>query len=354
MNEAVVFEKTGYAGIITLNRVKALNALTQEMVQEIQQCLLRWEHDGDVHHVIIKSASEKAFCAGGDIRKIYDIGRENSKDALSFFADEYRLNAYMKAYPKPLIALIDGIVMGGGVGISVHGGYRVGTERTLFSMPETGIGFFPDVGGGYFLPRMPHNIGMYCALTAERLRQADCYWTGILTHTVHSDDISQIIKALGEAHDVDAVLSRFTYDPGPAPLAAQADLIEKCFQAETPKEIFKFLENASNDEGNDFAGKALAQLRRRSPSSIAITHEQLKRGAELDMPANMRMEFRIVANILKGNDFYEGVRAVLVDKDNTPQWQPSSLSDIEAINLQQYFAEPDGGDLNLAILNIVS
>ncbi|MTI17386.1 enoyl-CoA hydratase/isomerase family protein [Rhodobacteraceae bacterium RKSG542] len=346
-SEEVLFKVSGKAGIATLNRPKALNALSHGMVSALYEQLKAWESDPAVKHVIINSASERAFCAGGDIRQVHDMGAERSEESITFFADEYRLNAYMKAYPKPLIALIDGIVMGGGVGISVHGKYRVGTEKTMFAMPETGIGFFPDVGGSYFLPRMPHRIGYYCALTADRLRQADCLWTGVLTHAVKSEDMSVLEAALCESEDVDGVLAKFAIDAGDAPVKKIASVVEKCFGADTVEEVVARLGEEQGSEHAEFAAKTLKTLASRSPTSMKLTYEQLTRGASLPMNECMVMEYRMVARTLKGVDFYEGVRAVLVDKDHSPKWSPATLEAVSDADIAAYFDKPVSGDLSL-------
>ncbi len=274
----VLFEEKGHAGLIILNRPKALNALTHEIVVAMHRQLERWLIEDKIHHVIIKSNSEKAFCAGGDIRQVAENGPEKVDESVPFFADEYRLNTYMESYPKPLIALIDGIVMGGGVGISVHGAYRVGSEKTLFAMPETAIGFFPDVGGSHFLPKMPQNTGMYCAMTGERLKQADCYWSGILTHAVRSQDMAALEEALCEAEDAEPVLARYAIDPGPAPLHAKADVVEACFGADSTLQVVDRLRKLLGTEHNDFAAAALETIAKRSPLSMEVAFQQVRRG----------------------------------------------------------------------------
>ena len=341
----VLFEEKGHAGLIILNRPKALNALTREMCVAMHRQLERWLADDAVHHILIKSNSEKAFCAGGDIRQVAENGPEKIDESLPFFADEYRLNAYMESYPKPLIALLDGIVMGGGVGISVHGAYRVGSEKMLFAMPETAIGFFPDVGGSHFLPKMPQSTGMYCAMTGERLKQADCYWTGILTHAVKSVDMAVLSEALCEAQDVEPVLARYAFDPGPAPLQAKADVVDACFGAENSREVMERLHKLKGSEHDDFAVASLDTMAKRSPLSMEVAFQQVRRGKGLAMKDCMIMEHRIVSKILQGKDFYEGVRAVIIDKDHAPKWQHSSLGEIKMVDVEAHFMPPKGGDL---------
>ncbi len=324
MNDEILFEVRGKAGFVTLNRPKALNALTHDKVKALALKLELWADDPNVRHVVIRGAGGKAFCAGGDIRSIYDARQAGELDGLkTFFRDEYTLNAYIKAYRKPYIALIDGIVMGGGVGVSVHGSHRVGTENMLFSMPETGIGFFPDVGGTYFLPRMPGSIGTYCALSAGRLKQADALFSGVLTHAIAQDRLPELQSALETTDDVDATLEGFRVSPASGPVQKNAELIEHVFSASSVEEVLSRLD-ASGDE---FAIKTAAAIRGKSPTSVLIAFEQMKRGALLD--------------------FFEGIRAVVVDKDQSPKWNPNQLAQVDRAGLASYFEEPFDGDLPL-------
>jgi enoyl-CoA hydratase len=344
VSDEIFFEKRGKAGFVTLNRPKALNALSHAMVKELENQLTIWADDPAIAHVVITGAGDKAFCAGGDIRSIYDARLEGKLDGLStFFREEYTLNAQIKAFPKPYVALIDGIVMGGGVGVSVHGSHRVGTERTLFSMPETGIGFFPDVGGTFFLPRMPWHSGVYCALSAGRLKQGDALATGVLTHAVASSDLVGLERALETADDVDAVLSSYLVEPDEGPLVKNKDVIDHAFAAGSVSEILEHLEASTNE----FAQKAAQAIRQKSPTSVLIAFEQMKQGGELTFNECMKLEYRIVSRILQGEDFFEGIRAVLVDKDHAPKWNPSQFGQVDSADLASYFEEPADGDLPL-------
>jgi enoyl-CoA hydratase len=353
MSEAeVLFERAGHAGIVTLNRPKALNALTHDMVLRMAETLAAWEADAGVRLVIVRAAGEKAFCAGGDIRRVYDMGKAGDPAQRAFFADEYRLNVRIKRYPKPYVALVDGIVMGGGVGVSVHGSHRVGTERTTFAMPETGIGFFPDVGGSYFLPRMPQETGMMAALSAGRLKQADALWAGILTHAVSAADLDALTRALCEEGDADAVLARFAarHDAGTPALAARAPRIGELFDKSSVAEILAGLDVLAGDASDadaEWAAGLAATIRSKSPTSVLLAFAQLRRGAELDFEACMRLEYRIVSHILQGHDFYEGVRALIVDKDNAPVWSPATLAGVSEDAVLAHFALPAGGDLDV-------
>ncbi|GAB4512078.1 MAG: enoyl-CoA hydratase/isomerase family protein [Roseibium sp.] len=343
MSDDILFERRGKAGFVTLNRPKALNALSHAMVSALADQLARWSEDPEVAHVVVTGAGGKAFCAGGDIRSIYDARQAGETEGLAgFFRDEYLLNAQIKAYPKPYIALIDGIVMGGGVGVSVHGSHRVGSENTLFAMPETGIGFFPDVGGTFFLPRMPRKSGVYCALSAGRLKQGDALATGVLTHAVSAADLEALAVALETADDIDA-LAPHLVAPRPGPVVENLDLIEAAFSAETVAEILSRLDASSHE----FAARTAAAIRDKSPTSVLIALEQMKRGGTLSFNECMKLEYRVVSRILEGTEFYEGIRAVLVDKDQDPKWSPPQFSQVDTEDLASYFGEPADGDLPL-------
>ncbi|WP_298814933.1 enoyl-CoA hydratase/isomerase family protein [uncultured Roseibium sp.] len=344
MSDEILFEKRGRAGFVTLNRPKALNALSQAMVRLLEEQLTRWADDREVAHVVITGSGEKAFCAGGDIRSIYDARMAGKADGLAeFFCEEYLLNAHIKAYPKPYIALINGIVMGGGVGVSVHGSHRIGTEKTLFSMPETGIGFFPDVGGTYFLPRMPKKTGIYCALSAGRMKQADALATGVLTHAIEERSLGDVALALESAEDVNTALAPFLVTPEKGPVTEQADLIEKLFSASSVSDILDRLDGS----GDEFARKTASAIRAKSPTSVLVAFEQMKRGTELSFNECMKLEYRIVSRILLENDFFEGIRAAVVDKDQNPAWSPTQFSQVDSATLASYFEEPPEGDLPL-------
>jgi len=338
--EDVLFEVRGGIGLVLLNRPKALNALNQVMVEAMRERLALWAKDGAIRAVVVTGAGDKAFCAGGDIRMLTESGKAGDGAAAKFWADEYRLNTEIKRFPKPYIALIDGITMGGGVGISVHAPYRVATERTLFAMPETGIGLFPDVGGGYFLPRLPGRMGYYLGLTGARLKAADTLHAGIATHYTESVSLEPLIERLIAGEDVEAVLAAFHSDPGPAPIDAVHAAIDRLFVAETVEGILADLDA----DGGDFAEAQAAVIRTKSPTSLKLTLRQLLEGAGLEFEENMRMEFRIGQFVLKGADFYEGVRAVIVDKDQAPKWNPPSLAEVTEETIAAAFAPLPTGD----------
>ena len=333
----VLFERRGRAGIITLNRPDALNALTLDMVRLIHPQLREWESDEKVAHVIVKAAGDKAFCAGGDIRALYDWGRAGDPDFLAFYREEYQLNTYIKRYSKPYVALMTGITMGGGVGLSVHGQYRVASDGLTFAMPETGIGLFPDVGGTYFLPRCPGEIGMYLALTGARFKAADALYTRIASHYVPSDAIPGLLDALTEAEDVKATIEASAVDPGRPPVLDVEDQVNRCFAGEGVEQILAALDA----DGSEWAGKTRDTVLSKSPTSTRITFRQVREGARVDFEECMRIEYRMVNRIFTGHDFFEGIRAVVIDKDQAPKWQPDALDAVSDADVDAYFAPLD-------------
>lgn len=343
MSEDILFERHGHSALVTLNRPAALNALSHDMVRSLDAKLREWANDPDLLQVIV-TAVGKAFCAGGDIRRIWSLGREDYPAALAFFRDEYRLNTLIKRYPKPYVAVIDGICMGGGAGLSVHGSHCIASEKIVFAMPETGIGFFPDVGGSFMLSRMPGHSGLYAGLTAERLKLADCAWAGLVSHPVVSEAIPGLVEALLAGADLEATLQEATVDPGVSELQELESDIDRFFSGAGPAEIVAKL--AAADPGMVWASKIAGILRARSPTSLALTFEEVRRAGELSFEECMVMEHRIVARILRGHDFYEGVRALLIDKDGAPKWEPATLEDLDPTAIAAHFEPLSRGDLD--------
>ncbi len=319
------------------------------MVRALAQKLAEWETDAAVTRVIVAANGGRAFSAGGDLRALYDLGRAGCYDeALGYFRDEYALNARIKFYRKPYVALIDGIVMGGGVGISVHGSHRVAGDKFVFAMPEVGIGFFPDIGATWFLPRLPGELGSFCALTGERLDAADGARAGIATHRVPSAQLPDLLDALCGATPVDALLGAFAQPTGEGRIGAHQSAIDRLFNAGRVEDILAALDTEVGRGGTHagFAGKAAASIRTKSPTSLKIALEQMRRGSTLEFAECMRTEFRIVSRIVCGNDLYEGIRAVIVDKDLSPRWQPPTLEAVDSAQVKQHFA-PLAGELEL-------
>jgi enoyl-CoA hydratase len=341
----VIVERRGVAGFITLNRPKALNALNLGMVWTIAAALDEFEQDASIERVVVAGAGGRAFCAGGDIRLLYEQGKAGDHASqLAFWREEYILNRRIKRYPKPYIALIDGIVMGGGVGLSAHGANIIASERYVFAMPEVGIGFFPDVGATYVLPRLPHLIGLYLALTGERASAGDAFAFGLADAFIESRRIGELTAALEDSAPTGQILARFKAPPPASALAASTTLIERCFAGETIAACLAALEAAAG-EGAALAKTALAAMLAKSPTSQAIALRQMQIGASLSFEEAMGIEFRIVSRICRGFDFYEGVRAVIVDKDNRPQWRPGRAADVNKEDIDTYFAPLGADDL---------
>jgi enoyl-CoA hydratase len=340
----IEFERRGAAGVVTLNRPQALNAVTHDMVRALRHSLEEWADDPGITRVVIMAAGGRAFSAGGDIRALTDLGRAGKIDeAVQFWRDEYPLNAYIKNYRKPYVALIDGIVMGGGVGISIHGSHRVAGDRFQFAMPEVGIGFFPDVGATWFLPRMPGELGTYCALTGERFNAADACASGVATHRVPTARFPDLLEGLYGSVSVDAVLAAFAEPAEEGPIAARRVAIDRRFAGDSVQKILTALDNETGEHA-EWARKTAAAIRTKSPLSLKLALAQVRRGKGWDFETCMQAEFRIVSRVIRGHDFYEGVRAVIVDKDNTPRWQPARLNDVPASEVERYFAPLEGGD----------
>ena len=343
----IICEIRDAAGFVVLNRPKALNALNLGMVRELAKAMDAWEDDPRVTRIVVTGAGGKAFCAGGDIRALHDLGKAGRfGDMLDFWREEYILNHRIKTYPKPYVALIDGIVMGGGVGLSVHGSHRVAGDRYLLAMPEVGIGFFPDVGATYALPRLPDAAGVHLAITGDRIGAADALAIGLATHAVPSARMDELADALTGRAALDDILAGFTVALPPGRSADEAATIRDCFSAASLEDILSRLD-AKARAGDAFAEKLLKTIATKSPTSLAIAFEQMRRGRDLDFADAMRTEFRIVSRIPHGHDFYEGVRAVVVDKDQAPKWRPSSLAEVTPAMIEAYFADLGADELPL-------
>ena len=345
----ILFDRRGAAGLVTLNRPQALNAVTHEMVRKLAQMLAAWADDHAVTRVVVSAAGERAFSAGGDLRAIYELRQAGRiEEALAYWRDEYRLNATIKHYRKPYLSLIDGVVMGGGVGVSIHGSHRVAGDRFRFAMPECGIGFFPDVGASWFLPRLPGEVGTYLGLTGERLESTEGVQAGLATHQVRSVRFPDLLDALCSNVSVDAVIGAFAEPPAaaPGPVMARRPAIDRFFQADRIEGILAGLEAAGDGADAAFARSTAALIRTKSPTSLKVTLALLRRGRTLDFNECMRTEFRVASRVAAGHDFYEGIRSVIIDKDKTPRWQPSSLEAVDA-DVERHFS-PVAAELDLS------
>ncbi|HVY90319.1 MAG TPA: enoyl-CoA hydratase/isomerase family protein [Hyphomonadaceae bacterium] len=336
----VIIHRQGVAGRITLNRPQALHALNEEMCLAMDAALKAWADDPEVELVVVDHMEgTRGFCAGGDIRMLAESGARDGSAAQAFFRAEYRLNARIKNYPKPYVAFIDGITMGGGVGISVHGSHRVATERTTFAMPETGIGLFPDVGGGWFLPRLGPPLGMWLALSGERLKGGDVCAAGVGTHYVESNVVGAVKTSVCDSGV--ELLEAMSWDEA-ATFEKHLEVIERCFWKDTVEDTFLALES----EPGEWAKAQLANLKTKSPQTLKVAHRQLRAGLETKtFEDNMRMEFRIGCRAVHLHDFQEGVRALIIDKDNKPNWNPATLAGVTRQILDDIFAPLGDGEL---------
>lgn len=336
MDAEIVCERIGCCGVITLNRPRALNALSFDMVAAMGRALETFAHAPDIRCVVLRSANT-AFCAGADIKAIAQLGMAGRHaEQLAFLAAEYRNCHRIAQYPKPYIALIDGIIMGGGAGIAVNGAHRVAGDNVSFAMPEVGIGFFPDIGASFFLPRLPAQIGTYLAVTGARAALGDVVALGLATAHVPSARFAALFERLigGEAPQ-HAIAAERAVAPD-SDLVRRRDLIARCFAAPSLHAVLAAL--GAESAASPFAAATLKLMHGRSPTSMAIALKQMRLGAALSFDAALRMEFRVAARIVRGHDFYEGVRAALIDKDHTPLWRPASVDAVAAADIDAYFA----------------
>jgi enoyl-CoA hydratase len=333
----IVFAREGRLGLVTLNRPGALNALTHAMARSLAERLRVWGDDPAVAAVAITGAGERAFCAGGDVRDLYDARLAPDRAFhREFYRDEYRLNRRIYRYRKPYVALIDGIV----VGISIHGRFRAVSEKAVFAMPETGIGLFPDVGGSHFLSRCPGRIGLYLGLSGARLGAADMVYAGLATHFVPRGEMP-ILRAALASEPPEAALARLARDAGPAPLAALRSAVDRCFAPDKVEDILSALDR----EGGTWAADTAKVIRARSPLAVKVAARQIAHGGSLGLEDCLRMEFRLVQSFMAGTEFFEGVRALLIDKDQKPRWSPARLEDVSDAMVEACFAPPAAEEL---------
>jgi len=353
--EDIRIERRGGLGLIALNRPQALNTLSLAMYRIFDPQLVAWGHDPDIHAVAVKGEGGRAFCAGGDVRAIYDARRGAVGDGdykTDFFREEYSLIARVHRFPKPYVALMDGIVMGGGAGISVNGSHRIVTEKTLFAMPEVHIGLFPDVGASRFLNLCPGRAGLYLALTGKRIGAADCLYCGFATHYVPSARLNELVAALaaiqfhpGTARaQIDATIARFAAEPGAASLPAIQPEIDRAFAGKSIEAILAALDR----ERADWAKEARDAMARAAPLSLKITLRQLQLGKGMSVDQALTLEYRLTQHVMAGQDFFEGIRAALVDKDNKPRWQHAAPEDVGEGEVESYFASLGARELKFA------
>jgi enoyl-CoA hydratase len=337
----ILFEEiTGQAGnigLITLNRPAVLNALNHNMFRELTKQLTTWGNASNIKAVVIR-ANGRAFCAGGDIRYAYERGKAGDQTLPGFFGDEYKMNRMIYNFPKPFIALMNGLTMGGGAGISINGSYRVATPNFSLAMPEVNIGFYPDVGMGYFLSRLPYKIGFYLGLTGERATYEDCLALELVDVVVESDALDNIVAKLADAKiendaQVAEVLKYFSVPVGKSQLMAHDAEIQTCFAKQKVEDIFNTLENYPSA----WCETVAAMINTKSPTSLKVTLRQLLSYARMSFDECIESDFRITSNFLTAPDFFEGVRAAIIDKDQHPRWNPATIRAVSDADIEKYF-----------------
>ncbi|VAZ78797.1 Short-chain-enoyl-CoA hydratase [Mycobacterium persicum] len=340
-SDEVLTQVDGGVGLITLNRPKAINSLNQTMVDLLSTVLIRWEGDDEVRAVVVSGAGERGLCAGGDVVAVYHSARKDGVEARRFWRAEYLMNGQIGRFSKPYVALMDGIVMGGGVGVSAHGDVRVVTDTSKVAMPEVGIGFIPDVGGVYLLSRAPGALGLHAALTGASFSGADAIAMGFADHYVPHADLDAFRAAI-TSDGVASALAHYTVDPPPSELAAQRDWIDECYTGDTVAEIVAEL----RDHGSQPANDAAELIATRSPIALSVTLEAVRRAATMETLEDVLLQdYRVSSASLRSHDLVEGIRAQLIDKDRKPKWSPSALAEITKADVAAYF-EPVDDDLS--------
>jgi len=342
-------QRAGALGRLTLNRPRAINALNHAMVRTLAVALDEWRDDDAVRTVLLSGAGDRGLCAGGDIVAIYTAVRGGRDDALRFWADEYRLDAAIARYPKPYVSLMDGLVLGGGIGLSAHGGIRVVTERTRVGMPEVSIGFFPDVGGTFLLARAPGELGTHLGLTGGTASGADAIAIGLADYFVPSGRLAELAAAL-EARDAVEAIAEFAVEPPASELLAQRAWIDEAYAGDDAEAIVERLAASSEPA----AVEAAETIRSKSPTSVAVTLAALRRAAALpSLEAALDQDYRVATRVSQGTEVVEGIRAQVIDKDRTPRWSPATLAEVTVEAVEQYFAplgrsDRGGAELGLA------
>jgi enoyl-CoA hydratase len=346
-DDEILVREEGRAGFLTLNRPKALNALTPGMIAALEKQYVKWASAPRIYGIVLEAVPDRAFCGGGDIRALVTGLDADFEAAVRFFRDEYQHNWTLERFVKPNVALIDGIVMGGGVGISAYGTHRVAGENLLFAMPETGIGFFPDIGAGYFLPRFPGETGLYLGLTGRSIGRADAYYAGFATHCVDAAGFDTIRRSMIEGDPIDPVLDGLHRDPGEGELVALRPAIDRIFSAESVEAILSRLDVETGAHA-DWAKETAALIRQRAPLSLKIAFRQIHEGRQkASLKEELKTEFRLVCHMLRRPDLREGVRAALIDRDRSPKWTPSMLAEVTDAMLDACFAPPPEGEIEL-------
>jgi len=341
VSDDVLISVEGGIGRIRLNRPKAIHALTTRMCEVMSEALLNWRADPNVLAIIIDHAEGRGFCAGGDVVMLWRSGGGDAEDAKHFFFAEYRLNHLLFTYPKPTIAIMDGITMGGGVGISLPCKFRIATENTRFAMPETSIGLFPDVGGGWYLPRLPGQVGEFMALTGARLDGAECHYLGLATHYVPQASLPDLVERISTSPRLNGAIGNFAVTPPDAKIAENLPAITRCFSSYRLEDVL----TALKADESEWAATELMTLGTKSPLSCKVSLRLMEEGASrASFEDEMRAEYALAGRVVRTHDFHEGVRALLIDKDNNPQWDPATPEDVDEEMLDVLFAPLHGHD----------
>ena len=339
MSDDVLISVEGGIGRIRLNRPKAIHALTTRMCEVMSEALLNWRADPNVLAIIIDHAEGRGFCAGGDVVMLWRSGGGDAEDAKHFFFAEYRLNHLLFTYPKPTIAIMDGITMGGGVGISLPCKFRIATENTRFAMPETSIGLFPDVGGGWYLPRLPGQVGEFMALTGARLDGAECHYLGLATHYVPQASLPDLVERISTSPRLNGAIGNFAVTPPDAKIAENLPAITRCFSSYRLEDVL----TALKADESEWAATELMTLGTKSPLSCKVSLRLMEEGASRSsFEDEMRAEYALAGRVVRTHDFHEGVRALLIDKDNNPQWDPATPEEVDEEMLDVLFAPLHG------------
>jgi enoyl-CoA hydratase len=342
----VIIGQDNAAGLVALNRPEKLNALNTAMRAAMAAAFPPWARDPQIYAVVVSSANDRAFCAGGDIRELAEWGRTRRADAIRSLAAEYALNWQLECFMKPTVSLINGVVVGSGVGISLYGTHRVAGERYRFAMPETGIGLFPDVGVAWAFARLPDEIGMYLGLTGRSIGRADAYRLGLATHCVPAARFEEVRAGLADADPVDDLLDACHEEPGPGELEPWRTVIARCFAGDSVEEILARLA-AETGAAGAWARAVIEELGTRSPTSLKITHRHIRTARTLDLRATLAQDFRLGCRLLEAHDFYEGVRAQLIDRDRAPKWQPATLAEVSDGAVDACFASLGPAEIEL-------
>ena len=324
-----------------------LNAISYDMFAALTPQYQAWDKDLDIYCVVMRSNDPRGFSAGGDLRGLYACWQNDDIETLlALYGTEYQHNWALEKFTKPNIALIDGVVMGGGVGICFYGTHRVVAENTRFAMPEVAIGFFPDVGATYFLPRMPGEAGMYLALTGRSVGQADAFYLGFATHCIPSSEFDAITKALCDAQTVDELINPLHRDPEPGEVQQLQAVIDRVFGGESVEAILDALKSETG-EASEWCKACVADIERNAPLSLKIAYRQMREGVTMELKQALQLDYRIAHRFMVGEQLFEGVRAAIIDKDKSPKWLPSTLAEVSAGMVDAYFAPLEQGDLEL-------